>query len=76
MDDPQFPEGKIRPEDEGAIKIAIGIENGNVIINFGKPVAWLGLPPSACMEMGRTLIKRAREALEMEKEAAAEATKH
>ena len=75
-DDPQFPEGKITPEDEGAISVAIGIDNGNVIINFGKPVAWLGLPPAACMEMGRTLIKRAREAMEMEKKEAEKATKH
>lgn len=75
-DDPQFPEGKITPDDEGNISVAIGISNGNVIINFGKPVAWLGLPPAACMEMGRTLIKRAREALEMEKKEAEKATKH
>lgn len=76
MEDSQFPEGKITPDDEGAISVAIGISNGNVIINFGKPIAWLGLPPAACMEMGRTLIKRAREALEMEKEAAGKALKH
>jgi hypothetical protein len=76
MEDSQFPEGKIHPDDEGQISVAIGIDNGNVIINFGKPIAWLGLPPAACMEMGRTLIKRAREALEMEKEAAAKAPKH
>jgi hypothetical protein len=75
-DDPQFPEGKIHPDDEGKISVAIGIDNGNVIINFGKPIAWLGLPPSACMEMGRTLIKRAREALEMEKVQAEKSTKH
>ena len=75
-DDPQFPDGKITPDDEGSISVAIGIDNGNVIINFGKPIAWLGLPPAACMEMGRTLIKRAREAIEMEKKQAEKATKH
>ena len=65
MSDPQYPEGKLNPSDEGEIAIAIGIEDGNVIINFGKPVAWLGLPGEQSIEMGRTLIKRGREALKM-----------
>ena len=76
MEDSQFPDGKITPDDEGNISVAIGISNGNVIINFGKPIAWLGLPPAACMEMGRTLIKRAREAMEMNKKEAEKSTKH
>ena len=54
--------------DEGEIAIAIGVEEtGNVIINFGKPVAWLGLPAEQAIEMGRTLIKRGREALDLTK---------
>jgi len=76
MDDPQFPRGKITPQDEGAISVAIGINNGNVIIQFPSPVVWLGLPPPEAIKMGRTLIKRAREAMKMEAEAAAHATKH
>jgi len=67
MSDEQYPEGKLNEEDEGEIGVAIGIENGNVIVMFPKPVAWLGLPPEQAMEMGRTLIKRAREAIDMTK---------
>ena len=68
MEDPQFPEGHLNLADEGQISIAIGVEpQGNVIINFGKPIAWLGLPGDQAMEMGRTLIKRGREAIELAK---------
>ena len=64
MDEKQYPEGKLNESDEGEIAIAIGIEGDNVIINFGKLVAWLGLPGEQSIEMGRTLIKRGREALD------------
>ena len=62
-----YPDGKLNEEDEGAIAIAIGIDEGNVIINFGKLVAWLGLPGDQAIELGRTLIKRGREAINLTK---------
>jgi hypothetical protein len=63
MNEPEFPDGKLNEEDEGEIGVAIGIEDGRVIIMFPKPVAWFGLPGEQSIEMGRTLIKRGREAL-------------
>jgi hypothetical protein len=65
--DEHYPDGMLNEDDEGAINIAIGIEEGNVIVNFGKPVAWLGLPGDQAIEMGRTLIKRGREAINLTK---------
>ncbi len=62
--DPQYPDGKIHETDEGEVGVAIGIKDGNVIIMFPKPVAWLGLPPDAAMEFGRTVIKRARQVMD------------
>lgn len=38
-----YPEGALNETDEGELKLAIGIEDGKVVLNFGKPVAWIGL---------------------------------
>jgi hypothetical protein len=68
MSDDHFPDGKLNEEDEGEVGIAIGIKDGRVIVMFPKPVAWFGLPGEQSIEMGRTLIKRGREALAMAKD--------
>ena len=41
----RFPNGKIHHSDEGEIRMAIGHYEGNVVIDFGKPTTWIGLPP-------------------------------
>lgn len=64
MSEPQYPDGKLNEEDEGEVGVAIGVKDGNVIIMFPKPVAWLGLPPEQAMEFGRAVIKRAREVMD------------
>ena len=50
------------PDDEGAIQFALGTANGQVIVNFGKPVAWLGLSPHQAMTLGQALLVQASEA--------------
>lgn len=35
---------KLNNHDEGGIRIAIGIKDGVVMIDFGSEVTWLGLP--------------------------------
>jgi len=44
--DPQFPRGKLNPDDEGQIDLAIATDLAKrvILIRFRKPVAWLGLP--------------------------------
>jgi len=57
----EFPEGKIDKSDEGEIRFAIAADksNGVVVIDFGKPVKWLGLPKEKALELGRVLISKA-----------------
>lgn len=38
----EYPDGKIRDDDEGELKIKALIENGRVIIDFGKSLSWIG----------------------------------
>ena len=50
----QFPEGRLNQDDEGEIAIAICADHGNVVIQFGKPVAWLAMPPEQAESRLRT----------------------
>lgn len=40
----KFPRGKINEDDEGELQIVIGIneEHKTIMIDFGKPVSWIG----------------------------------
>lgn len=57
----EFPRGKLDDSDEGALKIGIAYDkhNGIVRVDFGKPVAWLGLPPSEAINIARSLLHHA-----------------
>ena len=60
----EFPRGKITPEDEGELKMAVGIhpETGKVIVDFGKPVAWIGMEARDALQLANFIRKRALEA--------------
>jgi hypothetical protein len=55
----RFPEGKIHPSDEGEIRIAIGSGNGKVVIEFGKPTAWIGFTADQARLIASDLIRHA-----------------
>jgi hypothetical protein len=57
-----FPAGKLNDEDEGGLRIAVGSERGNVVIAFGKPVAWIGMPPQEAADLATMIIRNARAA--------------
>jgi len=59
----QFPQGKLTPHDEGELRIAIGTENGKVVMHFGKEIAWIGFDPEQARELARSLIEKADAAL-------------
>lgn len=54
----KFPEGHLNEDDEGEIQIAIGIENNKVVINFGKPIAWIGFTPEQADQIAFSLIEK------------------
>ena len=55
----EFPDGKIDQHDEGELNIGMRVEGENVIIDFGKPVVWLGFPPEVARNMAAMLIEHA-----------------
>lgn len=56
----EFPEGKLNENDEGEILVAVGTEDGNVVITFGKRIKWVGLPPKEAVALAEAIIERAR----------------
>lgn len=56
----EFPDGKLNQNDEGALAVMVGNENGKVVIRFPKPVAWIGFTPEQAIDIAQTLITHAR----------------
>lgn len=57
------PYGRLNADDEGELRFALAADraNGVVRVEFGKPVAWLGLPSAIARELARALIEKADE---------------
>ena len=61
-----YPEGSqnaIDETDEGGLRVGVAVHKGNVLINFGKKVAWVGLPPDAAIEFAQSIINGAEQVL-------------
>ena len=58
----EFPEGKVSASDEGAIQFGVTTKDGKVILDFGTPVAWVGMNPQDAADLASVLLKNAREA--------------
>lgn len=58
----QFPEGKLNKDDEGEIRFVVGHSpEGQVILDFGKEVKWLGMPPEGARQLAAILLLHADE---------------
>jgi hypothetical protein len=58
----KFPRGKFGQDDEGELRMAVGVKDKTVMLDFGKPVAWLGLDADTAERLGKSLIDKAAEA--------------
>ncbi len=59
----QFPQGKLVEHDEGEIQFAVGIRDGKVVLEFGKPVRWMGMDRHQARQLGQLLIAKSEECL-------------
>lgn len=58
----KFPDGKMHKSDEGELAFGVTVANGKIVVEFGKPVAWIGFLPDQAQELGMLLIRRSAEA--------------
>ena len=54
----KFPGGKLNDDDEGELRTIIKTDGDNVVIDFGKSVAWLALPKKDAIALGKILIEQ------------------
>lgn len=55
----QHPQGKLNDGDEGELRFGVASVGEKVILNFGKPVAWVGFDPAQAREIARLLSQHA-----------------
>lgn len=58
----EFPDGRLNANDEGALAMMVGHENGKVVMQFATPTAWVGFTPEQAMDIAQMLITHARQA--------------
>jgi len=56
-----YPRGKLNAADEGGLNIGIATVAGALIINFGKPVKWIGLDKATALQLADKIKRRAEE---------------
>jgi len=57
-----FPAGQLNKADEGALQFGVTARDGKVVLEFGQPVAWVGMGPQEAANLASSLLKFAREA--------------
>ncbi len=59
----QYPYGKLAPDDEGELAVALATDRrqGVIRFSFGKPVEWLALPAKHARELAALLLEKANE---------------
>lgn len=58
----EFPDGKLNPDDSGAVAMSVGVESGRVVVRFPKVVAWIGMSGDEAFELAQVLLRHARNA--------------
>ena len=56
-----YPQGKLNNDDEGELRMAIVSKGKTVVIDFGKPVHWLGMSREEARAFGELIIQKANE---------------
>jgi hypothetical protein len=65
----RFPMGKLTESDEGEIAFGVAADKsaGKVIINFGKPTAWVGMDREQALALAESLKQKADDLLDASK---------
>lgn len=56
----KYPRGSLGPTDQGALSVGVASDTkGNVILNFGTEVSWIGMPPEQAVEFAKLILRHA-----------------
>jgi hypothetical protein len=55
-----YPDGSLGPDDRGGLQIGVAHDSkGNVIINFGTELNWIGFPPDQAIQLAKLIMTHA-----------------
>lgn len=54
-----YPQGALTKDDEGELRFAVGVKDGKVVLDFGKPTAWIGFDADQAIQIAMMLVKHA-----------------
>lgn len=54
----KFPQGKLTKDDEGEIKMAVGVRDGKIIIDFGHAVTWFGMDKESAKNFANLILNK------------------
>jgi hypothetical protein len=56
-----YPDWRMGADDEGELAFAVGTDtrHGTVVLNFNKPVTWMGMTPDDARKLAELLIEKA-----------------
>lgn len=57
-----YPEGRMGAADEGELVFTVSTDekHGTVVLNFNKPVSWMGMGPADAVRLAELLIEHAK----------------
>lgn len=56
-----FPGGQLTSTDEGELALGVTAYKGKVVMQFGKPIAWLGMSPEQARALALLLRQHANQ---------------
>lgn len=69
-----YPMGTLDKGDEGEIVFGVASHRGKVILNFGKPVAWIGMDAGQAVSLAQLLLRHAARCRDIGDEQKSQAT--
>jgi len=52
----EFPQGKLNADDEGELKLMISHDEQNLVLDFGKPIAWCAMPKAQALQFAFAIL--------------------
>ena len=56
----EFPDGRLNADDAGAVAVAVGHQDGRVVMQFPHNLNWIGFTADQAIDIANTLIEHAR----------------
>lgn len=53
-----FPRGKLNDNDEGGLRISVGVKDKTLIVDFGTEVTWIGMDKEGAIGFANAILEK------------------